>query len=452
MQNNRNLVGFLIICADAFLIYGIFRITFFIRNLLPVWVTTNTILWIDTQPVAHLAVILNIGIFYILELYPGYGLTAVKELERMGRGITLAFFLLAAISYLNKPFQEFPRSIVLAAWVISLGILPIARFLIRNLLSRMPWYGMPVIVYGDSPWADDIANSIKKIRRIGWLVQQVHPLKDILQQNIGVQKHIMAIVALQASTPIEGIARILNQRYRRVVLVRQTDNFGSLWVESRDLEGRLGLEFRYQLFERRLAWFKRAVDIFGALILLIILSPFMGIIALLIKIDSPGGIIFHQTRLGYKESLFKLIKFRTMVLDAEDRLADLLRNNSLAKDEYSRFHKLHFDPRVTRIGKWLRRYSLDELPQLWNVLKGDMSLFGPRAYMPREFDDMGTYASVILRVKPGMTGWWQVLGRHKTLFQKRLTMDEYYISNWSIWMDLYIFLKTIGVILSGKGA
>ena len=140
-----------------------------------------------------------------------------------------------------------------------------------------------------------------------------------------------------------------------------------------------------------------------------------------------------------------------MVKNAEEILDTYLNNNPEAYAEYKEFHKLNDDPRITGLGKFLRKYSLDELPQLWNVLRGDMSLVGPRAYMPSELEDIGDFTDNILRVRPGMTGWWQVMGRHTTTFQARLRMDEYYISNWSLWMDLYIFYKTIWVVFGGTG-
>ena len=109
------------------------------------------------------------------------------------------------------------------------------------------------------------------------------------------------------------------------------------------------------------------------------------------------------------------------------------------------------DPRITRVGRIIRKLRIDELPQFFNVLKGEMSLIGPRAYMPSEASKMGDYTATILRIRPGLTGWWQVTGRHETTFEQRLRMDEYYISNWSLWMDTYILLKTVWVILSGRG-
>jgi lipopolysaccharide/colanic/teichoic acid biosynthesis glycosyltransferase len=137
--------------------------------------------------------------------------------------------------------------------------------------------------------------------------------------------------------------------------------------------------------------------------------------------------------------------------DSEQMLEDLLDKDVSANQEFKEFHKLSKDPRVTRVGKFLRRYSLDEMPQFFNVLKGDMNLIGPRSFLPRELSAMGEFAQIILKVKPGITGWWQVMGRNATSFKERLQLDEYYISNWSIWLDIYITIKTVWVIISGKG-
>jgi len=136
---------------------------------------------------------------------------------------------------------------------------------------------------------------------------------------------------------------------------------------------------------------------------------------------------------------------------AEEKLQELLAHDPQANAEYEKYHKLVKDPRVTRVGKFLRRYSLDELPQFLNVLKGDMNLIGPRSYLPRELPTMGETAGIILKVKPGITGWWQVMGRNATSFNERLQLDEYYISNWSIWLDIYIIIKSVWVVISGKG-
>ena len=139
-----------------------------------------------------------------------------------------------------------------------------------------------------------------------------------------------------------------------------------------------------------------------------------------------------------------------MYSDADKILGDLLSSDAAIRKEYKQFHKIRNDPRITRIGKILRRFSIDEFPQLFNVLAGDMSLSGPRPYLPAEKYEMGDYVNLILRVRPGITGWWQLLGRNDVAFTHRLEMDEFYISNWSVWMDIYIFLKTFRVIWVGR--
>jgi lipopolysaccharide/colanic/teichoic acid biosynthesis glycosyltransferase len=141
-----------------------------------------------------------------------------------------------------------------------------------------------------------------------------------------------------------------------------------------------------------------------------------------------------------------------MHVNADAILADLLAEDPALRREYERFHKLQNDPRVTRIGRVLRRYSLDELPQLFNVLLGDMSLVGPRAYMPKELPKMKNLASIVLQTPPGITGLWQVSGRNALSFERRVDLDVHYFKNWSPWLDLYLLIRTVPVVLSGEGA
>jgi lipopolysaccharide/colanic/teichoic acid biosynthesis glycosyltransferase len=176
------------------------------------------------------------------------------------------------------------------------------------------------------------------------------------------------------------------------------------------------------------------------------------LIALLIYLDSPGPVIFAQERLGKGGKFFKCYKFRTMTLGAEGVLKELLAADPKVNREYQMYHKIANDPRITRVGRLLRKFSLDELPQIWNVLSGELSLVGPRAYLPGEIEDMGAYASLILRISPGLTGWWQVMGRHSTTFEERLRLDEYYLSNWSLWLDVFVIIKTFWILANGKGA
>ena len=193
---------------------------------------------------------------------------------------------------------------------------------------------------------------------------------------------------------------------------------------------------------------KRALDLVGSFFGLVILSPFLLAIALWIKLDSKGGAFFTQVRCGRDGELFKCFKFRTMVHDAEERRAEL---EHLSEGPGLLF-KLKEDPRVTKAGKRLRRFSLDEVPQLWNVLRGEMSLVGPRPALPAEVEQYDDWVRNRLKVKPGMTGLWQVSGRTETSFSDYIRYDLFYIQNWSLSLDLWILWRTLRAVTSAEGA
>ena len=198
--------------------------------------------------------------------------------------------------------------------------------------------------------------------------------------------------------------------------------------------------------------FKRFVDIIASLLALILLSPVFLIVAILIRRDG-GKAFFIQNRIGKNGKTIKVYKFRSMVMNGEKVLEELFAKDPSIKEEYLKNKKLENDPRITKIGKFIRKTSIDELPQLINVLKGNMSLVGPRPYLWREKDEgMGDYYKYIVACKPGITGYWQVNGRSDTSFEERLEMDKYYSKHINAWLDIKILFKTVGVVLFGKGA
>ncbi|WP_338064767.1 exopolysaccharide biosynthesis polyprenyl glycosylphosphotransferase [Thermus parvatiensis] len=197
---------------------------------------------------------------------------------------------------------------------------------------------------------------------------------------------------------------------------------------------------------------KRIIDVGLSLIGGLLLLPFLALIAILIKLDSPGPVLYGHTRIGQNGRRFKAWKFRSMVKDADKVLKEYLEKHPELREEWERDQKLRSDPRVTRIGRILRQTSLDELPQLWNVLRGEMSLVGPRPIVQDEVIKYGEKFALYIKVKPGMTGLWQVSGRNDTTYQERVNLDIYYIRNWSLWLDLYILARTVWVVLTRKGA
>jgi Undecaprenyl-phosphate galactose phosphotransferase WbaP len=197
---------------------------------------------------------------------------------------------------------------------------------------------------------------------------------------------------------------------------------------------------------------KRAFDAGASLLFILAGLPLAALIALAIRLETRGPVLFRHTRVGRNNRKFVLWKFRSMVVDADALLDDYLRRHPELLDEWNRTHKLKQDPRVTRVGRWLRRSSLDELPQLWNVLRGDMSMVGPRPIVEEEMPKYGPAASLYVRVPPGLTGLWQISGRNDTSYRQRVDLDTKYIRNWSMGMDLLVLWKTVRVVLKGKGA
>jgi Undecaprenyl-phosphate galactose phosphotransferase WbaP len=195
-------------------------------------------------------------------------------------------------------------------------------------------------------------------------------------------------------------------------------------------------------------WLKHMFDLAFAGILAVITLPVMAVIALLVRLDSHGPALLRQERIGRAEKPFACLKFRTMHLDGDERLARCFADHPHMAEEWGKYAKLRSgDPRLTRIGRVLRRWSLDELPQIFNVLSGEMSLVGPRPYLARERERIGPHFTTILTARPGMTGFWQVSGKNKVTFDDRVRLEVWYVRNWSLWFDFIILAKTFGAIV-----
>ncbi|MBD2841019.1 sugar transferase [Erythrobacter sp. KMU-140] len=197
---------------------------------------------------------------------------------------------------------------------------------------------------------------------------------------------------------------------------------------------------------------KRALDIVVAALMLVLLAPVMLLVAIAVKVSSPGPVLFRQERVGSQGRHFKCLKFRTMHVDAEIKLAQLLRAQPDLRLEWQCKQKLSADPRITNIGNFLRQSSLDELPQLFNVLRGDMSLVGPRPIIRAEVPRYGRYITSYFKVKPGLSGLWQISGRNDASYARRVAADVLYARSRTFAMDLRILLMTVPAVISGKGS
>jgi lipopolysaccharide/colanic/teichoic acid biosynthesis glycosyltransferase len=207
-----------------------------------------------------------------------------------------------------------------------------------------------------------------------------------------------------------------------------------------------------QLFSQAAQLQKRAIDLLVSALGMLFLCPFFALAALAIRLEAPGPILYRQPRLGRGGNIFEMLKFRTMLVGAETLLQEKMLNDPALRAEYAEFQKFKHDPRITRAGRLMRRLSIDELPQLWNVFRGEMSLVGPRPLMLTQGELYASAMPDYVRVVPGITGLWQISGRNLIPFQTRIEFDQQYFHAWSLWLDFRILARTIGVVLRGEGA
>jgi lipopolysaccharide/colanic/teichoic acid biosynthesis glycosyltransferase len=275
-------------------------------------------------------------------------------------------------------------------------------------------------------------------------------LAPVLANRLGISYAILALPN-QSGEQLLHITERFGGAFSHLLVIPDLFGFASLGVPARDVGGVLGLEVRQQLM---LSWprlAKRVMDLTLTVLGVLVILPFVVLLCVAIKVDSRGPVLYFQDRVGRDGKRFRAAKFRSMRGDGEARLRAVLDADPNLRAEYEEFHKLTSDPRVTRVGRIVRKYSLDELPQLWNVLRGEMSLVGPRPYLEREVPQMQGKEGIILRAMPGMTGLWQVSDRNATGFSARLRMDVHYVRNWSPWLDVHILARTLGVVLRGTG-
>ncbi len=416
------------------------------------------------------AVALFIIVFFVVGLYPGVGLAPVEEFRRLTLATTLVYLILGAGTFMFKEGNNYSRAVFLGAWVFSVVLVPLNRALVRHILAHRPWWGYPVVVLGAGKTGRMVVKALQRNPGLGFKplailddnsekqgsVEGIPVIGGMeLAPTLAKELHVRHAIVAMPGVPREKLLLLLEgygNFFAHIILIPDLFGFSTLWVSTSDLGGVLGLELRQSLLLKGPQIFKRAVDVSLSLLGGILTLPFFLLIALWIKIDSHGPVFYLQERLGKNGRRFMAIKFRTMYQNAEARLQQLLDQDPALREEYDLFHKLKDDPRVTRAGQFLRKFSLDELPQLWNVIRGEMSLVGPRAYLPRELPAMDGSERIILRVLPGITGLWQVSGRNQISFKERLEIDIYYVRNWSIWLDLYILARTVWVVISRHGA
>ena len=297
----------------------------------------------------------------------------------------------------------------------------------------------------DNPISNKIPNKYKLLGKISEAEKVV--------ENSHVQNVIITAPGMERDK-LQQLITTVQPHVRNLSYVPDLIGTPMMGVEAQVLftEEILMLHLRNNLAMRRNKIYKRIFDlvctIFGGLLIL----PIIAIVALLVAIDNKGNVIFAHRRIGKDGKEFPCYKFQSMVPNAQEILQDYLAKNPEARKEWDESFKLTNDPRVTKLGGFLRKTSLDELPQLWNVIKGDMSLVGPRPIVKKEIERYGEYFREYAMVLPGITGMWQASGRSDTTYEERVEMDTWYVRNWSVWLDIMYLAKTFTAVIFGKGA
>ena len=375
-------------------------------------------------------------------IYFGHIADAVSRLFVFLLG-PIAFAYICSLRYFVKKLLE--KFNILQEPIILIGAGKTAE-LVLNFFERDTGFGVKVLgIIDDKPKSKYLP---KKYKILGGFAQA-----DKIVKATGVKTVVIAAPGLKRETLLDLMNRI-QPTVKNISFVPDLLGMpsGNLEVEKLFDEKLVLLRSKNNLSRWYNRLYKRIFDVFMSLLGMIFFIPLVIIICLCIFIDSPGPVVFAHKRVGQHGKSFPCYKFRTMVPNAERVLQEYLAQDETARKEWNSSFKLKDDPRVTRIGNFLRKTSLDELPQIWNVLIGQMSLVGPRPIVDAEIEKYSEYISDYYLVPPGITGMWQVNGRSDTTYPERVAMDTWYVRNWSVWIDLVYLFKTVKIVLLRKGA
>jgi len=410
-------------------------------------------------------------VFYVSKLYPGMVLAPAEEVRRF---TVSSFFCFVGIAF-SIVFETDGREMIAIAMILAIPFasigLPIGRQLGRLLFSRTKVWGVPVAIYVFDNKRNIVVDRLIGHPELGYKpaviinissqvagssmydgIPEFPPTEEVhdVIKKLGIK--VAIIIENDSLIETQELYTKIIQQYRYTVAIPHNQHIRSVYSSVRDFNGIIGFSSTRNLTKPGELFLKRLTDI---ILLLIAAAPtlLVTIVAAVgIKITSPGPVFYGHKRIGKNGKQITVWKFRSMVTNSQEILERILAEDPVRRGEWEKDRKFKDDPRITKIGKILRNTSLDELPQLWNILKGDMSFVGPRPVTDSELDKYGKQSDFILSVKPGLSGMWQISGRSDTGYEERINLDTYYIQNWSIWLDLWIITKTIWVVLRRKGA
>lgn len=449
MKRSELLFTFLLVPIDVLAILTAFTLGYFTRvqgDIVYIWVFADYFRFVLSLVFFWIVIFSLEGLYKKNILKSG----ALDELASVFLGVSSGIMLVVAYFFLSRT-EFFSRLVILYSWVYAVILIFVARQIIKGVYHILLKHGIGihrVIIVGKNNFNKEIIAAISQSKYAGMKVVKIidrdgiEKIESILAQT----KFDEIILADPSISEKEALVLIdiCQQRGKVIKLVPNIFRVRATNIAMETISGVPLVEFKRTPLDGWGTIIKRIIDIVLSIILLIILSPLLLIISLIIKLTSPGEVLFRQKRVGLHGE-FWFLKFRSMVKDAQLQHEQLI-------NEHGNMFKLKDDPRVTPFGLFLRKTSLDELPQLWNVLRGEMSLVGPRPAMPEEVKRYQPWEKQRLGIKPGITGLWQVSGRSELDFTEWVRLDVYYIENWSFWLDIKILLKTIWVVFRRRGA
>ncbi len=439
--------------------------------LLIYWAVNAYLALIGNTLLSRAYVLLWLGIWLLLRayqgLYPGYGRAPHMELRLHTVGTVQAAFAQFAVTYAVHDFDRSRLGLGLLWLLLYLLALPL-RYLLRALLIHLGVFGRPVAVIGAGKTGELAVQYLCGHPAYGLRPVAIYddnpdlwgtrlhgvPVLGDIGEALARPRAPQAIISIPGARA--GVQRdIINAVHAVYPVTWATPDFFGVPNQAlvpHTLGTHATLEVRNNLRSRRSRFTKRLIDVLGGALISLLILPLLLLIALLIRLDSRGPALYKARRLGRGGQYFGCYKFRSMRRDADAQLELLLSRDPELRAEFEATHKLRRDPRVTPLGAFLRRTSLDELPQLLNVLRGEMSLVGPRPIVQAEVARYGDIYRLYTQVRPGITGYWQVNGRSETSYEERVEMDNFYVSNWTPWLDFVILIQTVRVVALGKGA
>jgi Undecaprenyl-phosphate galactose phosphotransferase WbaP len=410
-------------------------------------------------------------VFWREGLYPGYWLSAREELRRTVTGTTFAGLIMMAATFITKTGPQFSRPIIVGSWLISLILIPATRFLVRGLITRAGFAGPRAIILGAGKTAAIVIDRFRHLRppalrpvamfdddpvKIGEAIAGIKVEGTINEASTWAsERGIRTAIVAMPGVPRDYLVPLIETQskvFPRIIVIPDLFGLSAAETDAHDIQGVLALELRRNLLYRHNRVVKRVIDLSLLALSMIVVLPLTALISLAIALESGRPVFFRHERIGQHGKSFMAWKYRTMVKDSEHALEETLQESAELRREWASNQKLKDDPRLTKVGKIVRRLSLDELPQLWNVLRGEMSLVGPRPIVEEEIQKYGDSFDLYTQVLPGLTGLWQVSGRSDLPYRDRVWLDSHYVRNWSIWLDLVILVRTVWVVIAGIGA